>query len=579
MGVIYVYIKGRLLFLILIFLLVVFFLKSSFCETNQLSIEPPKVKPAPKQSEIKPSQPPSQFQQAPSLPSQVNTSSPYFLSVSSFTASSSVINYGDDLTLSWVITGKNLKNLKLEIEPHIGQIPLTRTDYSNEFFRIEGSKTIKPLQDTKYVLKVSASDPFKIDVDPRTGRVSQRSLIASKELFITVKKPKIENVKPSVNQKTMEIKFFAKNTGNGDFISSPIKVIYHIISSPNRPYPPLALGEFTTANLNIKQGDQVELGKIILEDKERALGWGDRIFLAVKIEPIYKLPLEKDDDIYEHKWEKKELIINNEFLKIFSDLLSGSIKINNYYSGGCFAGTTTTPTSPFTTKKQKLTSEEQKRIFFEALPCLPGDPYYKQNDCSIKFPKLNSRQNFSVPRYELTKGWVFTYDYRGYVYDLNASWSGKDTFSISEGKIKFRISFETEGTEIKGYEYTQGHYYDYSAPDYDLIKFDMEIHLTPGLRLGKISYIDVQIFPEVKGQFVSGYQYIPNSSYWENEIDKKLTKEISNRLRDTMLSDSIRGKIEEAIEKAITKNPLFDIFRITNVRSEGENIIIEYIYY
>jgi len=555
-----------------------FFLKYSFCETNQPSIEPPKITPAPKQLEINPSQPPLQPQQAPSLPSQMNTSSPYFLSVTSFTAASSVINYGDDLTLSWVITGKNLRNLKLEIEPYIGQIPLTKTDYSNESFRIEGSKTIKPLQDTKYVLKVSASDPFKIDVDPRTGRISQHSLIASKELFITVKKPKIENVKPSVDQKTMKIKFFAKNTGNGDFISSPIKVEYLIISSPNRSYPPLALGEFTTANLNIKQGDQVELGNIILEDKERALSWGDRIFIVVKIEPIYKLPLEKDSDIYEHKWEKKELIINNELLKIFGDFLSGSIKINNYYSGGCFAGRSTSETSPFTTKKQKLTSEEQKRIS-EALPCLPGDPYYKQNDCYIEFPKLNSRQNFSLPRYELTKSRVFTYDYRGYVHDLNASWSGKDAFSISEGKIKFRISFETEGTEIKGYEYTQGHYYEYSAPDYDLIKFDMEIHLTPGLRFGKISYIDVQIFPEIKGHFVSGYQYIPISSHWENEIDKKLTNEIPNRLRDTMLSDSIRGKIEEAIEKAITKNPLLDIFRITNVRSEGENIIIEYIYY
>jgi hypothetical protein len=44
-----------------------------------------------------------------------------------------------------------------------------------------------------------------------------------------------------------------------------------------------------------------------------------------------------------------------------------------------------------------------------------------------------------------------------------------------------------------------------------------------------------------------------------------------------MLSDSIRGKIEEAIEKAITKNPLFKIYRILNVKGEGDNIVIEYI--
>jgi len=502
---------------------------------------------------------------SPSTPSDAIKSniSQYSLNIVNFSASSTTVNYGDEVNLRWTIKGNNLTGLVLEITPNIGVIPLLRKDYRNESFTIEGSKTIKPVKSTKYILRITATDPFRIDVG-KTGGVHQRIVETSKELFINVKKPKIENIKPSVDQKTMKIKFFAKNTGDGDFLSSPIQVKYNVIN--NLYGPSLASGRFTTSNLNIKQGEQVELGEMILTDRESALK-GDGIVIGVDIEPIYKLPLEKDSDIYENKWTTEKLKIGNEILKIFGDLFSGSIRINNYYSGGCFAGTTTSEDSPYRTKKQQLTSE--------ALPCLPGDPYFKQNDCFIKFPNLNYHQNFSIPRFELTKGRVFTYDYKGYVHNLNASWSGVDAFSISEGKINFNISFKTEGTEIKGYEYTQGNYYDFSAPDYDLKKFDIKVNLVPGLRNGKISYFDIQIFPEVKGGFVGGYQALPNSL--EREIDEKMTKELSKKLKDLMLSDSIRGKIEETIEKAITKNPLFKIYRIVNVKGEGDNIVIEYI--
>ncbi|MDI1472521.1 MAG: hypothetical protein QMD43_05380 [Thermodesulfovibrio sp.] len=522
--------REKLLFLTLfVFLTIIFFSKASFCEIKP-SIPPSKVTPAPKQLDEK-----SKQQQPSPSPSQMVPSSPHFLSIQSFTASSSVINYGDDLNLRWVIKGKNLGNLRLEIKPDIGQIPLTRTDYFNESFTIEGSKTIKPLQDTKYTLEISAPDPFRLDIDPRTGRVLQRSLIASKELFITVKKPKIENVKPSVDQKTMKIKFFAKNTGNGDFLSSPIEVKYSIITSLTGPS--LAEGSFTTSNLTIRVSEQVELGNITLPDRTKALN-ADSLLINVILNPKYRAHLPQDVDYYEHAWERNRLIINNQLISIFGSLLTGSIRLNN------FDGST---------------------------GILSHNPY-KANDSHIEI--MGNRTTFSIPRFDYSKGEI--YDYRGFVNDINASFSGQSAFAIEDGKIKLKINFETSGTEIRGYEYTWGVWHDVSAPDYNFTQMDITVYFIPAFKNGKITYKDIQVIPYIRGTFVEAWDAFL-SERLERDIDNKIKNVIASKLKEILMSESVRVRIENKIEEAITKNPLFNIFRITNVIGEGENIIIEYI--
>lgn len=470
-------------------------------------------------------------------PSQTPKAPLYSINIVSFSASSNPINYGEEVTLRWNIVGRNLERLKIEITPEIGVIPLSRADYKNESFTIEGSKTIRPSKTEKYFLKVSAQDPMpRIDID-KTGHIHQTKILAEKTLIITVRKPKIENVKPLVDQKAMKIKFLAKNTGDGDFISSPIQVEYAVVN--NLYGPSLAEGKFTTPNLNIRVGEQVELGEITLPDREKALD-GSGALVGVSIYPKYRLPLERDIDNYEYSWETKTLIINNELVSIFGSLLSGSIRINNYR--GVFG------------------------------PITSHDPH-KADDCYIEI--MGKKEQFSIPKFEHSI-WYLGYDYKGYVHDLNAFWKGSNLISISQGKIVSNISFETEGKEIKGWEYTWGNYHDTAAPDYDFTKFDLVVHIKPELKNNKITYSHVEVIPNIKGTFIGGYDYITPESL-ERKIDEKITKNISQRLIALLMSDSIKSRIEEAIEKSIIKNPLFGIYRIVKFRAEGDQIVIEYI--
>ncbi len=462
------------------------------------------------------------------------TSSPYSLNIVSFSASSTTVNYGDEVTLRWTIRGNNLSGLQLEITPGIGAIPLSRTDYRNESFTIEGSKTIKPSKTEKYILRISAPDPFRLDVD-RTGHVHQRTLEASKALIITVKKPKIENVKPLVDQKTMKIKFLAKNTGDGDLTSSPIQVEYNVINSLSGPS--LASGRFTTTNLNIRAGEQVQLGEITLPDRGKALS-EDSILIGVGINPIYRLPLERDSDTYEHKWDRKRLTINNDLISIFGGLITGSIRLNNF-DGSSGATLTHNP--------------------------------YKANDSYVEI--MGRRETFSIPRFDHTKG---IYDYRGFINNVNAAFSGRDLFYVEDGKIKFRISFETSGTEIRGYEYTWGVWHDATAPDYNFTKFDITVYFLPGLRNGKITYTDVQVVPDVRGTFVGAWDAFL-SERLERDIDEKIKNELIKRIKSKLMEESIRTRIENKIEELITHNRLFNIYRVVNVIGEGGNIVIEYI--
>lgn len=463
------------------------------------------------------------------------TSSPYSLNIASFSASSTTINYGDEVTLRWTIRGNNLSGLQLEITPGIGAIPLARTNYRNEAFTIEGSKTIKPSKTEKYILRISAPDPFRLDVD-RTGHVHQRTLEASKALIITVKKPKIENIKPLVDQKTMKIKFLAKNSGDGDFISSQIQVEYNVINSLSGPS--LASGRFTTTNLNIRAGEQVQLGEITLPDRRKALS-GDSIIIGVNINPVYKASLERDSHTYEHQWERKRLTINNDLISIFGGLLTGSIRLNNF-DGSSGATLTHNP--------------------------------YKANDSYVEI--MGRRETFSIPRFDYSKGGV--YDYRGFINNVNASFSGRDLFSVEDGKIKFRISFETSGTEIRGYEYTWGVWHDATAPDYNFTKFDIAVYFLPGLRNGKITYTDVQVVPDARGTFVGAWDAFL-SERLERDIDEKIKNELIRRIKSKLLEEAIRTRIENKIEELITNNRLFNIYRVVNVIGEGGNIVIEYI--
>ncbi len=122
------------------------FIASAYCQTD--GIQSPKFQPHYTPSQNPPvssnSQPEDLRGSKPALQSSLN--------IINFSTSSNIINYGDEVILRWTIKGYNVSNLRLEIKPDVGIIPLSRTDYRNENFKIEGSKTIKPFKSDTYTL-------------------------------------------------------------------------------------------------------------------------------------------------------------------------------------------------------------------------------------------------------------------------------------------------------------------------------------------------------------------------------------------------------------------------------------------
>lgn len=485
-----------------------------------------------------------------------------FLDIKIFSASSNTVEYGQEVTLKWTIKGRNMKNLKLELSPGIGDIPLSRTDYTNEDFTIEGSKTIRPSQTQQYTLKVSGIAPGTLGPQRGTGPgglpgVGEKTFTYSKSLTINVKKVVLENEKPEVDQKKMKIKFIVKNTGNADF-KGPLSLAYIVKTLSGNE---LISGTYGVPQLSINAGGKF-VYEINIPDRQKALN-EDGIVIKVSIaadihhtksdlmSPPSSIIAERhtpsrtpnlrevDSDTYEHRWELKRLIINNELINTFGGLLTGSLRLNN---------------------------------FDGSKGAVLGHEPFKGNDCYIDI--MGRRHNFTLNRFEFTKYKI--YDYRGYINDMKANFSGRDVFSIENGTLKLTIRFETKGVEIKGYEETMNVFHDLTAPDYNFTKFNIYVYFGLGINNGTLTYKNVWVRTEVKGEFIGAYDaLLPD--HLADYIDRRVMLKLSGKIEDLFMSDYIKSKIDQKIEEHITRNPLFKIFRLVNVKGEGDSIVLEYI--
>lgn len=459
---------------------------------------------------------------------------PFYLRIDYFrTTTGEGIALGDEETLRWGIAGRNVRDIRVEITPTVGSVtPGARTELSGGAFRIEGTRNIRPSETTTYTLRVRGTG---IGIGGATTPVEETATVG-----IRVRRPRLENVQPEVDQRDLKIKFFATNTGEADFRPTPISVWYQIQGRGGIAAPAiLREGTFTSPSRGIGIRERVEIGEITLLNRQQALSY-DELQVIVNIGASYVLPLAGDRDTYIHRWTPNIIRISEILIDIFGAMVRGSIRLNNY----------------------------------------GGRQSYRANDSYVEI--MGVRKTFSPPRIDFTRD---IYDYRGFVNDLNATIGGRDLFSIQDGKIRLTIRFETGGgEEIRGFEETWGVWHDLTGPDVDIQQLDVSASFIPGVRAGRLTYTGVEVSSVVRVTFVGLHDLVSDviavftrnwETYLENEIKNRIRSEISSIL----MRDDIRQRIEDEISRNIPRIPLLPIpiTRIISVSGEGGTISISYL--
>lgn len=439
-----------------------------------------------------------------------------------------VVELGEEITLRWEIRGKNISRLKIEIEPDIGEIPLARRDFNGEEFKLDGTKTIKPTRTADYKMRVSGFGGL-------TGWTKIYTL--EKKLPVIVKRPIIENLQPEVDQTNLKISFLVKNSGDGNLQPTTLTVNYQIKGRGSRgPQKILKEGRITQ-NISIPAGSHVKIGEVNLTDKKEAFSY-DELVIFLDTHANYSLPIEKDTDTFIHKWITSELVINDIMIRAFGDFISGSIRLNNYDGSGC---------------------------------CVISHNPYRENDSYVEIN--NRRHTFSIPRFEFSSGF---YDYRGFVNNLTAQIGGREFLSIQDGKLKLFIRFETQGTEIRGWEETWGVWHDLTAPDINITEFTITLAFSFGLRDGRVTYTSVDVTPSVRVEFIGMYEALPER--WERYLENEIKSRVRNEIRAILMNDDIRRQFEDGLERLIAlASYMYNFTRIVDIKGEGDKIKIIYL--
>jgi hypothetical protein len=448
------------------------------------------------------------------------------LQITYFRTTTPETQLGEEQTLHWEISGKNVKNLRLELHPGPGVIPLARTDYSTESFRLEDSRSITPTSTIDYTLKLSGD---KIGLGGALARTERTANVR-----IVVKKPQLEPGEPRVSQDPCKIEFFVKNTGDGRFAAAPVELSYRV-----RGLEGLA-GEVLLANgtlrsqspLALAPGQQVSLGEISL-DRNQALQ-ADILSMNVGL-PAYPTSWR----LFDHRWETKTMTVNETLIDTLAAFLTGRIHINNFDGSG------------------------SDRL---------GHYPKRDNDSYVEI--AGQRKTFTPPYLEINYGAGGSIHWRGFFNDINAPIGDRTLFSITNGQVKITIRFETDGTEIRAYESTGGYYYDIAAPDVDFSQLEIAAMLGPALNRGRLTYAGVEVSPSVSLGFIGAWEAIIPDSIRRN-VQNMVRSEIRNQMLATLMQPDLKAQIEDAIDQNL--RVLLRHVRLTRLRAQGNSIVVEYL--
>ena len=449
------------------------------------------------------------------------------------------INFGDEITLSWVIVFKNVTTVRTQISG-IGTVsPGTLATASDGTTYYSGEVTIRPSANTTYRLTATAR--------PTSGNV-RGTPRTNKSFSVTLLKPEFEILQPSVNDDTLEVEFSVRNTGDGDFRPTPIIVNYEIFGFGGRSNFSVTRGTFTTPRTGINKGQRFTLGSIPLGSFRDQLFAYQAMSIRVRVGANYILPLQEASEMFRHNWEESTITLNQGILDLLAPVTTCEVRLNNYNSSN---------------------------------PRIP-----RANDAYVHLNMMDmggEPARFSVPaqRYRVrVTGRVTGHDYVDelvlfLINEIQGSGLSTGLLSIRNGKLGIHLEFPNSGSsEIKLGTVNDRSFDDGEVPDINIGRFTVDAWLTPSIHNNRVSYSSIQVdVPSVSASLTGRFDGL--NPIIRRYLSDYVTNEIRNQLNSILGRSDIKTAIENGLADALGFGSR-TINQIVSVRGSGNSITITY---
>ncbi len=456
------------------------------------------------------------------------------------TPTSAHIDYGDEITLAWTITFRNVTSVQARISG-IGAVGLGPVHTaSNGVTYYTGQVTVRPRNSTAYQLTATAR--------PTSGNV-RGTPQATKTFRVILRKPILDLVEPVVNDDTLAVQLSVRNSGRGDFRPTPIQVNYEVYGiDRGRPSPTIASGSYATARLGIEHGQTASLGSIDLASYRDQLFSHEAMGIHLRIGASYVLPLREETARFRHPWEDHTITINQGVLDLLAPVTTAEVRLNNY-----------NPSNP-------------------RIP-LANDSYVQFNMMGMG----GEPARFSIPaqRYRVqVRGRVTGHLYVDelvlfLINRIEATGASTGLLSIRDGKLGIHLNFPNAGnSEIKLGTLNDHTFDDGEVPDLNIGGFAVSAWLTPSIRDNHISYSAIEVeVPPVSASLTGRFEGL--NPIIRGYLSDYVTNAIRSQLNSVLGSSNIKTAIENGLASAVNMGSRH-INRLVSVRGSGNSIIITY---
>jgi len=453
---------------------------------------------------------------------------------------SAQINYGDEITLAWTITFRNVTAVQARING-IGPVNLgTPRTASNGTTYYTGQVTVRPRNSTAYQLIATAR--------PTSSNV-RGTPQANKTFRVILREPAFNILQPEVDDGTLQVQLSVRNSGLGDFRPTPIQVSYEVYGNVGgRNAASIASGSFTTDRIGIEHGHRASLGSIDLSSFRDRLYSYPAMSIRLRVGASYVLPLRETSESFRHTWEAHTITINQGALDLLAPVTTCDVRLNNY-----------NPSNP------RIPLANDSYVQFNMMG-MGGDPV-----------------RFSIPRQVYAVRVTGRLTGHAYVDEqvlvlinqIEASGASTGLLSIRNGKLGIHLNFPNSGnSEIKLGTLADRHFDDGEVPDLNIGSFTVDAWLTPTLRDNHISYsnIDVEV-PTVSASLHGRFDGL--NPLIRRYLSDYVTSAIRSQLNSIFSSDTVKTAIENGLANAVNLGSR-QINRLVSVRGSGDSIIITY---
>lgn len=453
---------------------------------------------------------------------------------------SASINYGEEITLTWIIEYRNVTNVRASITG-LGNVNLgTQRTASDGTTYYTGEVTVRPDRSMRYRLTATARQKVKnVTGSPRSTKLFTVNLL----------KPEFDILQPSFNKENFEVAFSLRNSGEGDFRATPIQVDYEVYGSSGSRNTSITTGSFTTPRTEIESGRQVALGSISLESHRSQLYSYEAVSIRVRVGANYVLPLAEETETFRFPWEEYTAAFSQDFLDILAPVTTCDVRLNNYNSSN--------PRIP-----------------------LANDSFVHLNMMGLG----GEPSSFTIPaqRYRVrVTGKVTGHDYVDelvlfLINNIEASGGGDGPglLSIQNGKLGLHLEFPNSGShEIKLGTLNDRTFDDGEVPDINLGRFNVDAWLTLAIQDNRLTYSRIEIHVPTVSASLSG-RFDGLNPLIRDYLSDYVTGAIQDQLNSILDSGNIKSAIENGLASAL--NLTRTINYLVSVRGSGSSITITY---